>query len=288
MGVYNRRTDEQIKFLRENCASTSYKKLTALFNSNFGTNKSVRSIEAICHRNGLRNGRHKYLTQEQIDFLRVNSHGITRKELTELFNKKFDTSKNVKEICYQCNNHGFLSGTNSSFFRKGNTPWFNGLSEGEIKSHFTEESYNRCVRSRRKYEINDVVKRKNGLMIVLNSKKNKKKRSEFSYSKFIYEQAYGKIPPKHVVINLDNNKENLDIDNLHCIPVRYMIFLNKNHWLTTDPELTLTAIKWCELYYALQDSREQVKAIEMKSTNDTETSKEIKNYNIPNITTQGR
>lgn len=24
----------------------------------------------------------------------------------------------------------------------------------------------------------------------------------------------------------------------------------KNHWYSTDPVLTLTAIKWCELYYA--------------------------------------
>lgn len=55
-----------------------------------------------------------------------------------------------------------------------------------------------------------------------------------------------------MVIHLDGNKLNCDIDNLYCIPKKFRALMNKNHWYTDSREHTLTAIKWCELYYALR------------------------------------
>lgn len=70
---------------------------------------------------------------------------------------------------------------------------------------------------------------------------------------YIWEQANGKIPDGHIVIFLDGNRENFDIDNLYCIPRQYQTLLMRNGWYTGNPEVTMAAIKWCELHYALKE-----------------------------------
>ena len=68
----------------------------------------------------------------------------------------------------------------------------------------------------------------------------------------VWESAGHEAPdPKHeVLIHLDRDPYNCDLDNLYLVPRKINFMLSKNHWQTTDPTLTLTAIKWCELFYA--------------------------------------
>ena len=73
--------------------------------------------------------------------------------------------------------------------------------------------------------------------------------------RYIWEQVHGPIPKGHVVVFLDGNNRNFDIDNLYCMDRKWMPFMVKNKWFTTDREHTLTAIKWCELHYALHSEK---------------------------------
>lgn len=68
---------------------------------------------------------------------------------------------------------------------------------------------------------------------------------------WIYEQKHGKIPDNRLVIFLDHNNRNCSPDNLYCTTRKINFMMAKNKWYRHDRELTLTAIKWCELYYAL-------------------------------------
>lgn len=63
---------------------------------------------------------------------------------------------------------------------------------------------------------------------------------------------YGEVPDGKMVIFLDCNKENLDIGNLYCIDRKISAVLASNGWYSDNGELTLTAIKWCELFYAIE------------------------------------
>lgn len=69
---------------------------------------------------------------------------------------------------------------------------------------------------------------------------------------YLYEQAHGTIPVGYFVVFLDGNKQNFDLDNLYCINRRVLAMMSKNRWWTESREHTLTAIKWCELFYALR------------------------------------
>lgn len=68
----------------------------------------------------------------------------------------------------------------------------------------------------------------------------------------IYEDAHGQIPNGCFVIFLDSNKTNYNLDNLYCLGRNIHSTMCKNHWYTTDRNITLTAIKYLELMQALK------------------------------------
>jgi len=67
------------------------------------------------------------------------------------------------------------------------------------------------------------------------------------YHKYLYEEKYGKIPDDYCIIFLDNNNRNFDLSNLYAIPKKYQRYLNSNHMRSDNPDITKTAILWCEL-----------------------------------------
>lgn len=82
------------------------------------------------------------------------------------------------------------------------------------------------------------------------------RRAELTYeplSRVIWRQYYGEIPDDCQIIFLDNNKTNYDIENLYCIKRKYLPYMKCNHWFSKNPDVTLTALKWCELMYATQE-----------------------------------
>lgn len=194
-------------------------------------------------------------TAEQESFLRENQVGRTRKELTDLFNQEFGTNKTILAIKSWCISRGLKCGNDGRFY-KGNISWQTGLSTEEYKFHFTEESYKKSIagiKDIRRHQIGDTVIRHNEPYIVISVKPNVRwdKRIQ-QKGRYVWEQAYGPIPKNHNIIQLDGDKFNCDLDNLYCVPNTYTGVINKNHWRSTDRDITLTAIKWCELFYAIK------------------------------------
>lgn len=68
----------------------------------------------------------------------------------------------------------------------------------------------------------------------------------------IYEQAHGAIPDGRIIVFLNKDRNDFNINNLYCTTRRVSFMMAKNGWYSSDQELTLTAIKWCELFYALK------------------------------------
>lgn len=69
----------------------------------------------------------------------------------------------------------------------------------------------------------------------------------------VYEETYGAIPEGGMIIFLDGDKYNFSPENLYCINRKIHARMCKNQWYSTEPMLTLTAIRWCEHYYALKE-----------------------------------
>lgn len=70
--------------------------------------------------------------------------------------------------------------------------------------------------------------------------------------KKIWQDAHGELPKGKMVCFLDGNPQNFDLANLYPIDRSIAAIMAKNKWWTSSRELTLTAIKWCELYYAIK------------------------------------
>ncbi len=68
----------------------------------------------------------------------------------------------------------------------------------------------------------------------------------------IFREAKGDILPDQMVCFLNHNTEDFSIENLYPIDRKIAAIMSKNKWWSENPELTLAAIKWCELHYALQ------------------------------------
>lgn len=203
-------------------------------------------------------GKYNAYTEEQELFLHNSSFGLTRQELTNKFNAKFDTNKSLLAIKSWCNNRKFMSGLDGRF--DGTNPsWQKGLKGDEYKSHYSESSLIKAqsgISNRRKHEIGGEITRSGRPYIIKSVDKNTDlDRRIVSKRRYVYENLFGKIPKGHKIINLDGNAFNCCPANLCCIPAKYIPILNKNGWLTESAEHTLTAIKWCELFYARKDKK---------------------------------
>ena len=72
----------------------------------------------------------------------------------------------------------------------------------------------------------------------------------------VWEEAYGKVPDKHAIVFLDSDTTNCDLDNLTCIPKRYLGMMNKlfrNE--SKDPKVRAAKIEWCKLYDAIKEKK---------------------------------
>ncbi len=135
--------------------------------------------------------RHKF-TDEEIDFLRQNVKGSTLKELTEMFNNKFNLNVDKNSISNQKKTHNLRSGYNCGHFNKCHK-----YTKGRLP-YLTKPVG---------YETVDF--KGDTLVKIANPNKWKLKHH------LIYENAYNvKIKPKECIIFLDGDKSNFDINNL--------------------------------------------------------------------------
>ena len=65
--------------------------------------------------------------------------------------------------------------------------------------------------------------------------------------RYIYEQHYGKISKGDMVIFLDNDKTNLDINNLKCISRKEHLYMNENKFRFEDRDITDAAVNIAKL-----------------------------------------
>lgn len=202
-------------------------------------------------------GTYNTYPSEQQEFLKVNAPLMSRRELTERFNIEFGTKKTVRAIKSYCNARGYNSSSDGKF-QKGNVSWQTGLSSADFKAHYTEESYARMFNAM--YYARDFLKVgdetvKNGEPWIVTSvdynlpleKRRIQKR------RYVWQQLYGEIPQDHVIVCLDGDPMNCEPSNLYSMPKKFVPILGKSHWWFGNAEMTLAAIKWCELYFTIKE-----------------------------------
>lgn len=70
----------------------------------------------------------------------------------------------------------------------------------------------------------------------------------------LWKQKHGEIPPNHMIIFLNRDRTDFSDENLFCVSLAINAIMIRNKWYSTDRNITLTAIKLCELHFALKNN----------------------------------
>ncbi|TLQ07581.1 HNH endonuclease [Marinilactibacillus psychrotolerans] len=150
----------------------------------------------------------KRYTKEQIEFIRSIAKGKPIKEITKEFNELFKSDRKQGSIRYIMSKHGIkngLRGNPETAFKKGHVSWNNGMKGLQIGGKETQF----------KRGSKPITEKPDGTERFWNGWWQIKSGNEWIYKhRFIWEQAYGEIPPNHVILFKDNDKNNVTLDNL--------------------------------------------------------------------------
>ena len=230
---------EHEKWVTENKDKyTSYDALAHDFNVQFSTEKSVNAVQQYMMKYlGLylqtaRKATH--YTQAEEEWLRKNyANYAAYAELTEALNSTFEKVHSVGSVQDKCTKQLGLSGMfNPTAYRAGNVK--EQCPIGTIRKTGNGCTYIKMLDSAYSYQS------------------GYREPYWLPLQKKIWIDQYGEVPDGKMVMFLDGNQENLDINNLYCIDRKISAAMAANGWYSGNAELTLTAIKWCELHFALK------------------------------------
>ncbi|TQI68988.1 HNH endonuclease signature motif containing protein [Clostridium sp. KNHs216] len=177
--------------------------------------------------------RHQYSEMER-EFLRKNIANNSYTELKNKFNAEFGLNLTKAAIEHICKRTGIDHGHPGATFAKGErNPFSPTLPIGS-----------EMVSAGKVY-----IKIANNLVPAGKSRI----RNWVQKNRYVYEQAHEELPDGYQIIALDGNKRNFDPSNLYAVPKKINMMLCMNKWFFKNPEITLAAIKWCELFYALKE-----------------------------------
>lgn len=179
-------------------------------------------------------------TAEQEQFCRIHIDDFTWVELTTALNKEFGINRSYDSVTTHC------------------------LKQMKIKKSVKRNRYKIGRKDFNAYPIGtEVFTNGNVFVKIANdyysknttkptaSKMNKNWRKK---SELVWEKSHGKVPDGKLIVFLDKNHKNCEINNLYVVDRKINFMMAKNKWYSECPELTLAAIKWCELYYTLKGS----------------------------------
>jgi hypothetical protein len=196
---------------------------------------------------------------EQIAWLKEHVMGRSRQELADAFNAHFCLELTPSQIKSACARHGLRSGRDCRFppgntphntgvkgfgagaagkgaqatrFRKGNLPWnYRPVgSERRTTPHRRDGYYQIDV----KIADPNVWKAKHLL---------------------VWEAAHGPVPPGHVLLFADQDRENCTLENLILVSRRELAVLNKRSLISDDADLTSTGLNVAKLILLMNERK---------------------------------
>lgn len=177
---------------------------------------------------------HKW-TDEQIAYLREIATGRTRKEITQMLNSHFGIDLPQQKVVSAMKNRKITTGL-TGYFEKGKPSWnsgMKGLQLGGEKGYFKK---GRIPLNHRQVGSERISR--DGYIEVKVAEPNKWALKH----KHLWEQANGKVPPKHCLIFLDGDKQNLALENIALIKRAELARMNQLNLIYSDPELTQAGI----------------------------------------------
>ena len=221
-------TAEQDDWLRRNhSAEKLIRELTAEFNAAFGEDRSADTMKHHCRKLMLQRN-NRFFSEEEDRWLSEHSRDGSYLEVAAEFNRIFGQTRTPGVIKVHCNralHAGFKNQKYSNSFPIGTEV---------IRSGFVW------------VKVSNIHCEKSGKLT--SSVVNWRQKSHI-----VWEQHYGSAPPEgYTIVFLNRDTKDCRIENLYAVSPRVMREMSKKKWWSTDRELTLAAIRWCELFYAMK------------------------------------
>lgn len=189
--------------------------------------------------------RYRHYTDEEVEYLRQIAPGKPIEDVADTFNKHFGTNRTVRSIASRMTRAGIKTGmrgkvNTSTQFTKGFEPWNKGMkglrTPGSEKGWFKKGHTD----SRSPIGSERVLEGWTEIKIADPNVWVKKHR-------YVWEQAYGEIPQRHVVLFKDGNRQNCRLDNLYMVNQNAVTTAGKRKQTTDYPELNETIYRMTDL-----------------------------------------
>lgn len=235
-------TPEEDKFILDNVGVYGCTEMARQLTARFGVKRSHQSVSRHCkevlHVELTNQNRVQY-TEEHVAFLRkCEEDELTLPEMAEAFNARFGTNTTRTAMERACKRYGLFEHRRGLAMEAGKRNPF--TRRCPIGSEMTSGG-------KVYVKVADDVKKTKTCRCGEDNNWREKKR-------FLYEQYYGEIPEGAQVIHLNGNKADFAKENLYAITPQINMMLAANRWFFEEAELTRTAIKYCELFYALKNT----------------------------------
>lgn len=195
---------------------------------------------------------HRY-TSEQLEFIQSVAQGNTREEIKDLFNDRFNANVTTRAIGSLMSRHGIKNNMQgyATRFNKGQVAWNKdkkGLQLGGEAGWFKKGH----IPSTHKPVGSEIVEQQCVWIKVAEPNAWERKH------RYIWEQAYGKIPEGHVILFKDGDKSNVVLENLFMVTHSVSTSIAKRGLRQADPELNVTIHNVAQLDLAVRHAEQSL------------------------------
>jgi len=217
-------TQVELDFIKAH-ADLRPRALTELFNATFDRYAEPKWLSSTLRKMGIEPNiriAHKY-TNEERQWLAENVPSMSEAEITSAFNEKFGTNLG----------RDTLRGYVKRFIGTKRTDETVSRSHSESQIKYRAGDLSIQIRGRRPIKVIRIED--NGRL------------KWIPYGRYLWEQEHGKLPDGWVVIYLNNDGTDCRPENIYAVGPDVMALMARNQWFSQNPEVTLTALKLCEL-----------------------------------------
>ena len=261
-------TDEQLAWLTKGYQTMRIPELAAAFNARYDQSRPDSAIRACLKNRSItcNSGRAKphypiSMTGEQVEWLKLKYKSLSRPKLTTAFNKHFGTNKKLSQIVAFLKNHK-ITCSRTGRYSNGHIPANKGTKglTGANRTSFEKG----IVPANTKPLWDERTCTRDGYILMKVPRQNPHTSASTRYMHkhvYLWEEANGPVPAKHMITFIDGDKLNCVPENLECISRAENVRRNQMR-LSAQPDELKPSIK------ALAKLITKAHAVEREHTND--------------------
>lgn len=192
-------------------------------------------------------------TNEMIEFLKEVTPQKTYKEITGLFNRRFNLDVTAEKIKSLLSRKKICTGTKGCLYKKGSVPWNKGV-YGYMGANKTSFKKGHIPKNWKPVGSERIDTEGYTLIKIAEPRKWALKH------RIIWEEHHKKkVPRDCVIIFADGDKTNFNIENLICVSRKELRVLNKCSLIKNDAELTKTGLNVAKIRIKLAELKKEKK-----------------------------